>query len=217
MTQPHDDANDLLMSGGIKSIGWKENPVGHTVVGTIIEQPKKQQMTKFESTDLAFWPSGDPMWEIVCTIQTELRDPSNPYDDGKRKLHISPRMMTPVRTAVQKATAPGLAIGGRIAVQRTGGTGATGSPFEFAAEYQPPAVDPDSMLGGNGQAAAATPTSAAQPAAAAPVQAQGSLLAGGGQPAALQKPANVDQAKWDALSDVQREAVVAAMSSAVPF
>lgn len=209
MTQPQ-DANELLMSGGIKSIGWKEQNVGYTVVGTIVDQPKTAHMTKFESDELAYWPSGDPMMEIVCIIQTELRDPSNPYDDGKRKLHISPRMMAPVRTAVQKAGAPGIAIGGKIAVQRTGGTGTKGSPFEFAAEYAPPAVDPGSMLGGNG-APAATPAAQASPAPAAapPATIQGSLL---NAPAGPQKPDNVTQEKWDSLSLPQQEAVSAAMA-----
>jgi hypothetical protein len=167
MTQPQDAANDLLMGGGIKSIAWKDNPVGYTVVGTIVDQPKAVQMTKWKAPgdqsppELDFWPSGDAKMEIVVTIQTDLRDPANTLDDGKRKLHISPRMMPPVRDAVKRAGAPGLAMGGRIAVQRSGGTGETGSPFEFAADYAAPVVDPGSLLGPNGNGAA---TPAAQPA-----------------------------------------------------
>jgi hypothetical protein len=208
------DANDLLMSGGIKSISWKDNPVGYTVVGTIVDQPKVSQMTKYDSDELDYWPSGDPKMQIIVTLQTDQRDPADALDDGKRRLHIPPRMMKPVREAVQRAAAPGLATGGRLAVRRTGGTGATGSPFEFAADYAPPAVDPGSMLGANGsaQAAAAPPlTAAAQtaPVAAAPPPAQQQLPA-----APPPAPPGVDPAVWAALPDTQRQAVLAAMAPA---
>ncbi len=223
--QPMDDANEFLMSGGMKSIGWKDNPVGYTVIGTIVDQPKRQQMTKYESTELAFWPSGDPMIEIVCTIQTEMRDPADAYDNGRRRLHIPPRMQPVIRDAVKRTGARGLGPGGRIAVKRTGGTGTAGSPFEFAAEYAAPVVDPDSMLGGNGNGAQAapqqqapmlgTPATHPTPAAAAPVNATlGSMLAGpagGDEP----PPPGIAPERWAALDAVQRQAVKAAMG--IPF
>jgi hypothetical protein len=214
MTTPTDAANQLLMGHGIKSIGWKDNPIGYTVLGTIIDTPQVKQMTQYESTELAFWKSGDPMMEIICTLQTELRDPTNPHDDGKRRLHIPPRMQPVVAAAVRKTGAPGLMTGGRIAVQRTGGTGATGSPFEFAAEYQPPAVDPGSMLGNGAQAQlAATPAQPAPAAAAPPATIQGSLLSG--TPAVDDTPPpGVDPAKWAVLPDHQKAAVRAAMAPA---
>lgn len=211
MTTPQ-SANDLLMSGGIKSIGWKEHQVGYTVIGTVVDEPKVVQMTKYDSTELDFWPSGDPKLEIQVILQTELRDPANPYDDGKRKLHIQPRMMNPVREACQRAGAPGLQIGGKLAVRRTGGTGATGSPFEFAAEYQQPAVDPGGLLAASQPPAAAAP---ATPPAAAPVQ--GSLMTA---VAVDTPPPGIDAEKWKNLPEAQKAAVRAAMSPAtetVPF
>ncbi|MCX4468746.1 hypothetical protein OOK41_00170 [Micromonospora sp. NBC_01655] len=136
------DANALLMGGGVKSVNWKDNPIGHTVIGTIAETPKVEQMKKFNSDELDFWPSGDPKMQIVVTLQTDQRDPANEQDDGKRRLHISPRMMSPVREAVQRIGAKGLEIGGRLAVRRVGGSGAVGDPYTFAAEYGAPAIDP---------------------------------------------------------------------------
>ena len=206
------DANELLMSGGIKSISWKDNPVGHTVIGTIVDQPKAEQMKKYESEELDFWPSGDPKMQIVVTVQTDLRDPADANDDGKRRLHISPRMMKPVREAVQRASAPGLAIGGRIAVRRTGGTGATGSPFEFAAEYAPPALDPGSLMG-NGSATLASAAAAAQPTTSPAAQSLGLGLTTG-PAASAAPPPGVDPAVWAALPETQKAAVLAAMAPA---
>lgn len=223
------NANDLLMGGGIKSIGWKDNPIGHTVVGTITDTPKVEQMKKFQSTELDYWPSGDPKMQIVVTIQTDLRDPADPQDDGKRRLHIPPRIMTPVREAVQKAGARGLEIGGRIAVRRIGGTGATGDPFTFAAEYAAPAVDPGSLLSGPAPSAPTAPATAAAPAmltqpatasgqpSAAPVSPAAASL-GLATPASPPCPPGMDPTKWAALPPAQQQAVIAAMANpAAPF
>ncbi|MEU4367531.1 hypothetical protein [Micromonospora chersina] len=213
------DANDLLMGGGIKSVNWKKNPIGYTVIGTITETPKVEQMTKFESTELDFWPSGDPKMQIVVTLQTDERDPANEHDDGKRRLHIPPRMMACVREAIQRVGAKGLEIGGRLAVRRIGGTGQTGDPFTFAAEYGAPAVDPGGLLGGNGGAPAAPAapmlSQPAQPAAAPVSPAAQSLgITGPAQPMTIPCPQGMDPDKWAALPVAQQQAIVAAMAPA---
>jgi hypothetical protein len=208
------DANELLMSGGIASIGWKDNPVGYTVIGTITDQPKAEQMKKFDSDELAFWPSGDPMMQIVVTIQTDLRDASDANDDGRRRLHISPRMMKPVREAVQRANAKGLEIGGRVAVRRTGGTGDKGSPFEFAAEYAAPVLDPGSLMGGNSTNGANGSATLASTAQAAPAATPSLGLSSPAAPAG--PPPGVDPTMWAGLPEAQRAAVLAAMAPAGP-
>jgi hypothetical protein len=38
-----------------------------------------------------FWPSGDPMYQVIVTVQTQERDPSIQDDDGKRRLFIKGR------------------------------------------------------------------------------------------------------------------------------
>lgn len=220
------NANDLLMGGGIKSIGWKDNPVGYTVIGTITDTPKVEQMKKFDSTELDFWPSGDPKMQIIVTLQTDQRDPSDAQDDGKRRLHISPRMMAPVREAIQRVGAKGLEIGGRLAVQRVGGTGATGSPFTFAAEYGAPAVDPGSLLGGGTAPApqvapmlaqAVQPTYVPSPVSPAPAPVSPVAASLGIQQATpIPAPAGIDPEKWAALPDMQKQAVLAAMAPAAP-
>ncbi len=221
MTQPI-DANDLLMGGGVKSVKWADQQIGHTVIGTIVDQPKAEQMKKYKSTELDFWKSGDPKMQIVVTIQTDERTDAD--DDGRRRLFIEPRMMPPVREAVLKVGAKGLAVGGRIALRWISGSGeGEGNARQFAAEYAAPAIDPGGLLaGGNGnghQAVQQAPmlTTPAQSAVQASVLGQpaaGSLLAGA--PAANDDaPPGVDAATWAALPDVQRQAVKAAMS--IPF
>ncbi len=228
-------ANDLLMGGGIKSA--KFDNLGDTAIGTIVDEPKAVQMTKYQSTELDFWPSGDPKMQIVVTIQTDQRDDAQ--DDGRRRLHIPPRMMPPVREAIQAKGAKGLAIGGRIAVQWFAGTGqGEGNPKQYRAEYAPPAVDPGSLLASSAPAAAPavpaapmlSPTPAAAPAdpwASSPAQPAwpnnpapaAGLLNGApaaSSPADMSTPpagSNIDPARWAALPDAQKQAVLAAMGN----
>jgi len=239
MNQPQ-DANDLLMNGGTPSVKWEGRAIGHTVIGTITDQPKAVQMTKYQSSELDYWPSGDPKMEIICVVQTDERDPAKTGDDGRRRLHITPRMQKPLREAVQRVGAPGLAIGGRIAFRWISGTGVgEGNAREFAADYAPPVVDPGSLLGANGgQPAAQSPlnaTAPAQPAPAAQAPGGGVWL---GQQAAQQQaaqaaqapglfgtpgavppppittcPPGVDPGVWAQLPETQKQAVLAAMAN----
>jgi hypothetical protein len=199
------DGNDLLMGSGGK--GAKFETMGDTVVGTVADTPKKQQMKKWKSTELDFWPSGDPKMQVIVTLQTDQRDPGNPQDDGKRVLFIPPRMQAPVREAVQRANAKGLQIGGRLAVRWVSGAGQVeGDPKVYAAEYAPPTVEVGGLING-GQTATTTPAPEPAPAAA---PAAGSMLSA--PPVSQQDPpAGVDPALWAGLPDAQRQAILAAV------
>lgn len=233
MTQPHtQDGNDLLMSGGIKAAKFDQLNV--PVIGTILDQPKAVQLNKFgpdgkPTTELDYWPSGDPKMQVIVTIATDLRDPADPEDDGRRRLHIPPRMMPPVREAIQRSGAKGLAIGGRIAVCWISGTGqGQGNPKVYAAEYAPPAVDVGSMLATSPPAAtpAAPPTAAAPRAtsmlatstpavAASTPPASPTMTSMLAAPPAAQAgpPPGMDPAVWANLPEAQRAAVLAAMAT----
>lgn len=217
MTHPQ-DGNELLMSGGIKSAGFQI--LGDTVVGTIIDQPKQVQMTKYKSDELDYWPSGDPKMQIVVTIQTDERDPADPTDDGRRRLFITPRMMKPTREAVLRAGVKGLAIGGRLAERWVSGSGeGAGNAREFAAEYAPPVVDPGSLLGPATAPPILTPALVAAPVAAAPITAPFTGMLG--PTAQTAAPMGVDPNVWAGLPEAQRQAILAAMSNpaatAAPF
>jgi len=204
------DANQLLMGSGIKSIKWKDHQIGHTVIGTICEPPKVEQMKKYQSDELDFWPSGDPKMQIIVTLQTELRDDGE--DDGRRRLYIEPRMMTCVRNAVKAAGAKGLEVGGRLAIRWISGTGqGEGNARQFAAEYAAPVVDPGSLLNGGSQPQQQAPAQAASTSPAGPTG--GGLLNTPVQAAPADPPPGVDPQVWDTLPDAQRQAVLAAMGT----
>lgn len=231
------DANQLLMGSGVRSIKWRDHQIGHTVIGTICEPPKVEQMKKYQSDELDFWPSGDPKMQIVVVLQTELRDDGE--DDGRRRLYIEPRMMACVRDAVKAAGAKGLEVGGRLAIRWISGTGqGEGNARQFAAEYAGPVVDPGSLLNGGSQpqqqapapqppmmqqqvapqtpAAPMTQQAPAQAAPTSPAPTGGGLLNTPVQTAPAGPPPGVDPQVWDTLPDAQRQAVLAAMGTPAP-
>lgn len=225
MTQ--DAANDLLMNGGGGTKSAKFNALGDVVRGTITDDPKVTQVVEFgddgkPTGEKKFWPSGDPMMQIVVTIQTDHRDPDDEDDEGLRLLHITPRIQPAVREAVKTAGAKGLAIGGLIAVQWSGGTGhGKGNARQYTAAYQPPQVGGNLL--GTGTPAAVQPTlTGAAPAVTAPATPAAALpstidLLKASTPAVAGPPegSNIDPTVWAALPAEQRAAILAAMG--LPF
>ncbi len=204
------DANALLMGGGVKSA--KFDILGTVVMGAITEPPKAQQMKKYQSEELDFWPSGDPKMQIIVTLQTDLREDAE--DDGRRNLFIVPRMMHVVRDAVRKVHAPGLEVGGRLIVKWISGTGqGAGNPKEYAAEYTRPILDPGSLLDATPAATtpATQPTSAIQQPTTAPASGILASMTAAAPATPPPPPAGVDPALWAALPEQQRAAVLAAM------
>jgi len=186
-------ANDLLMGGGGKSATFPE--IGATVTGRITAEPQVKQQTEFGSDTLKFFPNGDPMMQIVVSLQTADRDPADAEDDGVRQLYVKGQMLKAVREAVQQAGAKGLETGGTLTVSYS----ADGEPSKkgfnapklYTARYAKPTGEAaNNLLMG-------TPVVPA--AAAAPFP-----------PAA---PAGIDPAVWAALDPSQRQAILAAQTS----
>ena len=170
------DINDLLGSGA-KALGWDDIGQGVTVRGTILES-KAEQCRVFKSTDLAFWDDGTPQMQGIITLQTDLRDPDNPDDDGVRALFTGPyrkpgTILGEIRQVLAKKKIARLEAGGTLAVQWTTGVGKSGDPRQFAVDYAAP--DANNLLGDT-----PAPAPAAEPApapAAAPAAPSAGLLA----------------------------------------
>lgn len=216
MSNQLDEANDLLMGGGVRAFQF--NQLGDTCRGRITADPKVEDCFKmkwdavkkrWERTDeLDTWPNGQVKRQIVLTVQTDERVDQD--DDGLRTLFIHSRIQPALRDAIKAAGAKGLAVGGTIAVQWASGAGTQdGGPKEYRCGYQSPTVDPGSLLGDNAQAAPATQPA---PAAAAAPSAAASL--GITQPAAvaIPCPAGMDPEKWALLPEMQQRAIAAAMA-----
>lgn len=160
-----DAVNDFLMNSGGGAPSASFPVIGTVWRGTILKSEVRQQ-SEPDGT-LKTWPDGNPMMQIVITIQTEERDAAIDDDDGKRRLFVKGQMQEAVRDAVIASGAKGLELGGTIAVAyiADGVPKQRGfsAPKQYRAEYAPPSptAATNALLGG----APTTPAPAPQPAA----------------------------------------------------
>lgn len=79
---------DLLASSGkVTGAFSKESPVGTTVQG-VIDDAAVRQVNHYETGEPEFWSDGNPKLQVAVILQTDLRDPMNPEDDGRRGVYI---------------------------------------------------------------------------------------------------------------------------------
>ena len=135
----NEDANSFLMGAGGKSATFHDQ--GDQVWGSIVHYELRQQ-TDFESKALKVWEDGNPMMQVVVTLQTEAQDDEE--DDGLRKLYVKGQMQKALGVAVVKAGATGIAVGGQLFVRyvsdgeprRTGMSGAK----QYFVKYEAPTL-----------------------------------------------------------------------------
>jgi len=110
------DANSLIMGSSIPSCGFLD--IGAEHKGTITALDVMQARKFGKPNELDFWEDGQPKMQAVVTMQTEENDPEIENDNGMRRLYVaSPRMRSAIASAVKKAGATGLAVGGKLGVK----------------------------------------------------------------------------------------------------
>ena len=186
MTNPADDFF------GDSSKSARFDTIGQTISGTITHIGEQRQQTEFRTDGQPgaplFWPDGSPRLQLPVTIQTDLRDPSDSFDDGKRTLYVKGEMKKAIGAALRTAGAK-MAVGGTLSVTFSGGEPTKGFPKKlYTATYTPPAPG-----------AGFFEDKPAQPVAAASV----------GAPPAPAAPAGVDPQQWAAFQAMQAQAAQA--------
>jgi hypothetical protein len=149
------DANDLLLSGGVPAA--KFETIGTVVKGVIVAADVTQQ-TDISTGQPKNWPDGNPMMQVVVTLQTDQRDANVDDDDGTRRLFVRGQMQAAVRDALRKAGAK-LEVGGTLAVQYEADEPAKQRGFNpkklYRAEYAAPLPGTEAANGLLGGAVAA--------------------------------------------------------------
>ena len=175
-------ADDFLLGGGGASA--KFETLGDTITG-VIESTEVNQQTDIKDGSPKTWDNGDPIMQLVVTLQTSLREDED--DDGKRKVYVkgskkagSRSLHDAVATAVRNSGARGLEVGGTLTVTHDGVEPSKTRGFNdrklYSATYAAPdkAAQTGDFLGtGTAPAPAFAPQAApaavvAPPAAAAP-------------------------------------------------
>jgi hypothetical protein len=135
------DAMGFLLGGSVPSA--KFDTAGTTVGGPITEEPELRQQIDYDTDEPAVWKDGKPKMQLVVTVQTNLRDPQNPDDDGTRRFYVRSNLQKAVAQAVRQAGAKSLEVGGVLNVTYTGDGPKTNPKFNapklYSATYTPPA------------------------------------------------------------------------------
>lgn len=119
----------------------KFNVVGTVVQGRVLHHEKRQ--SRDMDGNLKTWDDGNPVWEVVVTLQTETRDPEIEDDDGVRRVFVRGQMLKAVRDALVKCGWRQSLLGGTLGVKYTGDGIASRNGFsppkQYAAKFEPPA------------------------------------------------------------------------------
>ena len=124
-SHPSPSANDALMGGGNSAPGIQFQQPGDGVHGARVISFESRQERAFaplrpDGTTVPyserqplFFPSGDPIFGVVVTVQTSLR--TSAEDDGIRALFIEGKgKKATLRDAIRAAGASGLEVGALI-------------------------------------------------------------------------------------------------------
>jgi hypothetical protein len=113
--------------------------VGSRISGRITAKPTVEQQRDIKSGEKKFWSDGNPMMQLVVTVQTDQRDPQIEEDDGKRRVFVKGQLKQVLADAVRSSGARGLEVGGTLTVIYTGDGLASGPgmnpPKQYRAEY----------------------------------------------------------------------------------
>lgn len=116
------DVDDFLFGSSCPSAKFPE--IGTAFKGLILAAEVTQQ-TDADTGKGKTFESGDPMMQVVITLQTDARDPEIEDDDGRRRLFAKggkgtdkgKSMRDAIAEAVKKAGTQKLEVGGELAVK----------------------------------------------------------------------------------------------------
>ncbi len=141
-----DQSAQQLLEGGAPAAKFPEK--GTVVRGTVVAAVA-QQARDMDTGKPKFWDDGNPVMQLVITLQTDERDPKIDADDGQRRVFAGGKMLAAIRLAVQRSGGK-LDVGGRLAVKYTDDGEATRRGFNppklYAAQYEAPAINAGGLL-----------------------------------------------------------------------
>lgn len=93
---------DDVMQGGALSAFSKDDPIGTSVEGEIVEIRAEQQ-TDFTTGEPLYYPNGKPKPQVVIHLQTTLQDPNRVGDSGIRGVYVKGYNISQLRLACRQA------------------------------------------------------------------------------------------------------------------
>lgn len=151
MTKPMTTEELFASSGGGAKLHFnKYSQVGDAVEGTVLHSAV-QQARDFDTNDPKFYDDGNPMQQLVITLQTRLRDRSIEDDDGTRRVFLRWWGTDRANTiaAVQRAGDKFVRDGSWMKITFSGFGEAVGKkspPKIYTVEYRQPPGDTEALM-----------------------------------------------------------------------
>ena len=110
---------DMLANTAAPS--FKFDTIGATVTGTV-KNAQVIQKRNFDTGQPEFWSDGKPVEQIRILLDTALRDPADPEDDGTRAIYIKGwgDQLRALQSAIRAAGATDVLPGGTFTATYTG-------------------------------------------------------------------------------------------------
>lgn len=114
-------ADLLANAGGTPSAFTKDSPIGTTVQGQIVDA-QVRQTRNYETGDPEYWSDGNPKVQVAIILQTNLRDPMTPDDDGRRGVYVKwwGDSRTALAAAIKAAGDTDIRVGGLFMAKYVG-------------------------------------------------------------------------------------------------
>lgn len=109
--------SETFFSGGVPSA--KFPAFGSTVTGVVSSDPQTSQQTDMDGKLKTWDNTGEPMLQLVVTLQTDERDPEIDDDDGQRRVYVKGQMRNAMQAALKASRSKGLYVGDTLSVTYT--------------------------------------------------------------------------------------------------
>lgn len=112
--------DDLLTSGGSKSLSFKDVKVGEGFSGVITHTRAVQVRNYEDPTKLEFWDDGKPKMQIEVTLDTDYADPADEDDTGERRVFLFGQKLTALKEELKRKGLTKLETGSGFKITLTG-------------------------------------------------------------------------------------------------
>lgn len=146
------DANDLLVGSSIPSLSFKDAKVGDSFTGVITDLRTVQVRNYEDPTKLEFWDDGKPKLQIEVTLATDYANPSDPDDDGARRVFLFGQKLRAAQDEMRKQGIKKLERGSKFTITLSGTKPSTNKRYNdvklYTIDLEPGTSDPsvDALL-----------------------------------------------------------------------
>lgn len=114
------EASDLLVGSSTPTLSFKDTAVGEGFEGTVISARTVQVRNYEDPTKLEFWDDGKPKLQIEVTLATDYADPTDPDDDGSRRVFLFGQKLRAAQDEFRKKGLKKLEAGYQFKITLTG-------------------------------------------------------------------------------------------------